>query len=576
MFVLLSLLLSGNLLRAQCLMVPGAFQEQLSAANNIIEGKVVAQQTFIGQDGNIYTSNSIDVYRVLKGTSDITMNVVTEGGVFGDLMQVVTPSAQMQTGDYGLLVLEEDAQRSISSITTAFYPIDERTGSVYGLSNIAERELLYDAVARITGSNSIQMLRVPDGMLHPASSANRSAPIVSSIFPLEVTAGTQTVVTITGEGFGAEQGNGFIAFKNADDGGQSFVGLHSGPHYLSWTDTQIELYVPSSTLYNSIVAGTGNIKVVTDAGESTESTQQLTVDYAKSEVIYSDQLNSTMLVGMQDGGYRFNLSQQLVDLAGAQMVENSVMKWACNTGVNFTVDEERVSLADWSHDGVNLIGLSNPGQIPSYLLGKTITTFSGCGTPAGIQWNLIEIDILFNRDINWWTGEGLPMPNHYDLETSILHELGHAHLLQHNNDLESPMYFQLTTGSMRRNLYAPSIDGGNYVSYQSAQAGTTCSEELHQLYDFNQCDLSVINGVEDAVEKPLSVYPNPFKDQFTVSGNWNTGTTYTVIDATGRLVLQGVLNGTQEVLDASDLDAGIYMMYIGNGAERQTVRLLKN
>lgn len=575
-FALLFPILSGKLLLAQCLMVAGSFQQQLLDANNIIEGKVVDQQAFIGADGNIYTSNSIDVYRIFKGSSEVSVNVITEGGVFGDLMQVVTPSAQMHLGDYGLLVLQDDVQRAMTSMATAFYSIDERTGSVYGLSEFHEREMLYEAVARATGSNSIQMLRLPENTLNAEAGGNRNAPSITSISPMEVTAGTQTVVTITGEGFGEQQGNGFVAFRNADDGGQSFVGLHSGPHYLNWSDTEIQLYVPSATLYNTTVAGTGNIKVVANSGESTESGQHLTVDYAKSEVIYSNELNNTVLVGMQNGGYRFHASQQLVNMAGLDMVSNSVMKWACNTGVNFTLDEELVSLANWNHDGINLIGISNPGQLPSYLLGKTITTFSGCGTPSGIQWNLIEIDVLLNRDINWWTGQEQPMSGNFDMETAILHELGHAHLLQHNNDESSPMFFQLTPGTMRRTLYSPSIDGGSFVSAQSAQAGSTCSEELHQYFDNSQCDLSIVNGVEETESELISVFPNPFEDVFTISGDWEQVTSYSVLDATGRAVRSGVFNQSSLSIDGADFPSGFYVIVVGEGSERQAVRLLKN
>jgi hypothetical protein len=83
------------------------------------------------------------------------------------------------------------------------------------------------------------------------------------------------------------------------------------------------------------------------------------------------------------------------------MVEDAFLKWACNTGVNFKLSNELVDLTDWAHDDINLIGLSVSSQLPSYLLGKTITSFSGCGTPSGLQWNLIEVDILLNSDINW-------------------------------------------------------------------------------------------------------------------------------------------------------------------------------
>ena len=578
MFVTLVSFFVGVEAWAQCLTLPNAGDAQLHASNKIVEGRVVNQQTFIGSDGNIYTSNSIDVYRVFKGDVGFSLDVVTEGGVFGDLMQVVTPSAQMQVGDYGVMVLADDAQRSIPSVASAFYPVDEKSGTVYGSKQISNREALYEFIARSTGTETIELRRIPFDILQEnTSESNRSTPEISSVYPLEVTAGTQTILTITGQGFGAEQASGYVAFHNADDGGQSFVGLQAGPHYLSWTDTQIEMYVPSATLYNNTVAGTGSVRVVSSNGESIESVQQLTVNYAKSEVIYSEQLNNTMLVGMQSGGYEFTVNEQLMEfINGSSMVEDAFAKWACNTGVNFKLDNELVSLTDWSHDDINLIGLSNPGQLPSYLLGKTITTFSGCGTPNGLQWNLIEVDILLNRDIEWWVGEGQPTSNKYDLETAIIHEIGHAHLLQHNNNLTSPMYFQLTTGHMRRDLHEPSIEGGNLVSTQSAEAASTCGNELHEYFDFSTCNLSVINSVEEESANSISVYPNPFSNQITVSGDWNSGSQFFIFDATGRLILNGALNANSQSITTNQLPVGMYLLEVRDEQKLIVQRLIKN
>lgn len=561
---------------AQCLSLANAVEQQLNSSNKIIEGKVLSQQAFVGADGNIYTSNSIDVYRVFKGEVGFNLDVVTEGGVIGDLMQVVTPSAQMQVGDYGVLVLANDAQRSLPSLASAFYSLDERSGTVYGLKNVSQREKLYEAIARSTGTQTIEMRRVPMDMVH-GNSGSRTVPSVTSVYPLEVTAGTQTVLTITGQGFGTEQGDGYVAFHNADDGGQSFVSLPSGPHYLSWTDTQIEMYVPSSTLFNSTVAGTGSIRVISGNGTSTESTQQVSVEYAKSEVVYSNQLNNTMLVGMQFGGYVYKSNQQLAQFAnGSTLVEDAFVKWACNTGVNFTLDNEIVNMTNWAHDETNLIGLSNSGQLPSYLLGKTVTTFSGCGTPNGLQWNLIEVDILLNSDIDWWIGDETPVGNLYDLETAILHEIGHAHLLQHNNNLNSPMYFQLSEGAMRRDLHAPSIDGGNYVSTQAVEAPTTCGNESHQYFDFSTCNLSLINGIDDEAKNEISIYPNPFQDQITVVDEWKSGSQFLIFDATGRRVLSGVLNSTNQTISTAQLPNGVYLLEVRNEAKSHIQRLIKN
>ena len=165
MFVTLLFLFSGAKVWAQCLSLPHAVEQQFHTSNKIIEGRIVNQETFIGSDGNIYTSNNIAVYRVFKGEVGFNLDVITEGGVFGDLMQLVTPSAQMQIGDYGVMVLANDAQRSFSSIASSFYPVDEKSGTVYGLKNISNRQALYETIARSTGTQTIELRRIPADVL---------------------------------------------------------------------------------------------------------------------------------------------------------------------------------------------------------------------------------------------------------------------------------------------------------------------------------------------------------------------------------------------------------------------------
>lgn len=563
---------------AQCFTLPNALDEQLQQADKILEGRVTEQTSFVGHDGNIHTTNHIEVYRVFKGDVGFDEEVITDGGVYGELMQIVTPSVQFKVGDYGVMALRADENRSFASLATTFYSIDEGSSMVYGLAGIRTREGLYELISRSLGSATIELRRIPLDMIEAENSSYKIAPQLSSVYPLDVTAGTQAVITINGQGFGNEQGSGYVAFRNANDGGQSFVSLQSGPHYLSWSDTEIQLYVPSATLYDNTVAGTGEVQVRSDNGQVVTSAQQLAVDYAKSEVVYNEQLNSTMLVGMQNGGYEFSINENLnAFLGGREMIDNSLEKWACNTGVNYRLAESVVPITNWAHDGVNLIGLSESGQLPSYLLGKTITTFSGCGTPEGLQWNLIEIDVLLNADINWWAQEGQPGTNSFDLETSILHELGHAHLLQHNNNQSSPMYFQLTSGAMRRDLdQMTDIAGGDFVVEQAAFTDHTCGDPQHSAFDQTACNLSLINTIAETERSAWSVFPNPFQNEVTISVTLNGPTEFQVVDALGRSIRSGIINSDQTILSMSDLPRGIYFLQTENGSERSVQRLVKN
>lgn len=568
---LLVLLLFGAGSMAQCLSLPDAFDQKLQLAEDILEGKVVSQESFFGDDGNIYTTNKIEVYRVLIGNAGLEHSIITEGGVVGNLMQIVTPSVKLKIGDYGVFTTSDDK-------ASEFVSMNELSGLVYGNRLFQHRESVYEHMEGTVGSSWTELKRNPKDSYRTAEKSNQSAPELMSIYPSEVTAGTKTVLTISGSGFGATQGTGHVAFSNADDGGQSFVTVSMGPHYLSWSDTEIQLYVPSATLYNNTVAGSGTVQVVNNGGQVVESQQQITVNYAKSEVIYSQNLNRTMLVGMQNGGYEFSANQQLLDfLENEETVEESLVKWACNTGVNFALSQNVVSTTQWEHDDVNLIGLSESGQLPNYLLGKTITTFSGCGTPGGLSWNLIEVDIVLNRDINWYSGSGSPAPNQFDMATSILHELGHALLLQHNNNQSSPMYFELISGTSRRELHPETdIDGGNFIRHQAANVTHVCGEDVHVPFDNQECDLSLINSTLENESTEFSIYPNPFSDEFRFSLQDFQDATFRLYDSQGRIVLTESIIESNTMVSTSALSTGIYLLELDSGQARVTKRLVKN
>lgn len=556
---------------AQCSLVSDISPVVFTESKQIIEGKIVSQESVMDFDGRIQTVNRIEVYRVLKGHSQASVEVVTEGGIFGDLMQIVTPSVQLKVGDYGVVSVDENS-KAIGS----FISINRKNGTVSGFPLAKTREGLYNRISKVTGSNVIELKRLDLETLKDPDDVDIAEDVlVQSVFPLDITAGTQSVITITGSGFGNEQGNGLVSFYNADDGGQSYVDIEEGPHYLSWSDTEIQLFVPSATLYDNMVAGTGTVRVSNTSGASNESEDQLTVKYAKSEVIYADNLNETMLVGMLEGGYEFQMNEQLLQLlSGSFLVEQALMNWACNSQVNFRFNSDVVNIIDWAHDDINLIGLSDPGQLPNYLLGRTVTTFSGCGTGEGLQWNLVEVDILLNADIDWWTSLNQPMVDRYDLQTALLHELGHAHLLQHNNNTDSPMYFQLTPGATRRTLHPVSdIEGGTYVSGRSIHADHLCGNQQHELFD--QCNMSMVNGVADQNELNVDVYPNPFNSEFVLAGV-QVGSEFTLVDVSGRSVFNGITSSDRTTISTSTLPTGIYLLKINSELGSSVSKLVKN
>ena len=123
--------------------------------------------------------------------------------------------------------------------------------------------------------------------------------------PTTISAGTKSVLKITGEGFGTSRGT--IGFKNADNGGASFLNVLDS-EIINWTDTQIEVEVNKD-------AGTGEIRITTANNETVTSTAILTIIYSQSNTTNSS--NQTFQVQHfnqnNQGGLTFHLRKDIFD-----------------------------------------------------------------------------------------------------------------------------------------------------------------------------------------------------------------------------------------------------------------------
>jgi hypothetical protein len=76
---------------------------------------------------------------------------------------------------------------------------------------------------------------------------------------------------------------------------------------------------------------------------------------------------------------------------------------------------------------------------------------------------------------------------------------------------------------------------------------------------------AVITSVLEEKQSVLSIYPNPVNDQLTIISQQNLlGQNYQLIDAFGRVVMQGVINNSSTTLNTQALSAGVYFLVIDN------------
>jgi hypothetical protein len=79
-------------------------------------------------------------------------------------------------------------------------------------------------------------------------------------------------------------------------------------------------------------------------------------------------------------------------------------------------------------------------------------------------------------------------------------------------------------------------------------------------------DLTFISGIESQLENKIHIYPNPGKDELTISSDVVIGKLF-LRNLQGKIVKNTLVNKNKLKLDISDLNSGIYILEFNNGSK---------
>lgn len=87
------------------------------------------------------------------------------------------------------------------------------------------------------------------------------------------------------------------------------------------------------------------------------------------------------------------------------------------------------------------------------------------------------------------------------------------------------------------------------------------------------CSPAVINDYSSILE--VVAYPNPSHDYLNISTEVELNTTFIILDISGRIISNGIINGNNSILNIEELNTGIYFLQIGD-QDRTNIRFIKN
>jgi hypothetical protein len=616
--LLFSLLLSFGA-GAQCNLRPITLAERVQSSALVVEGTVIT--TWSRWDDlhqNIYTINAVEVLGTFKGqTSDTVIYIVTPGGQVGNDLEISTHAVELNKGKTGLFTLivnskpltEARPLYEVYAAAQGFLRYDRLEHKAHGVfDHYNSLQDLYPAVLAQPGTGlqrrkevvwsnvndlpyslqdvlqSVNESHLQGDSLYSETTASAVAAgaTISSFSPTTVQAGRGTLLTINGTGFGATQGTSFVQFLNADAGGASYT-PPLATQYVSWSNTQIQVYVPTA-------AGTGTVRV-TDGTNTATSAAVLTVEYAILNVNYSGSYYRPNLVDDNTtGGYTFQLNTAFdANTVAKTDFQNVIYQWRCATGVNW-VFGSTTSVATTAADGVNIVRFDSGSELSAGVLGNCTSRYSGCTDGTNFFWYVTELDVTIDDGTNYFYGNvGAPSISQYDFYSVMLHELGHGHQLGHVIDAVKVMHYSLSNGTQKRTISPTELTGASYELSQSTAAGT-CMSTAHIDYS---CNPSVVltTGASSVSETggtttATATLSKPcFSDvtvtlsltgTATVASDYTMGTS--IVIPSGSLSASITLAAVSDPADETDETVIINITAVTNGTEsgtqQQTVTVL--
>jgi len=499
-------------LYAQCGLQVVDLTTRVSSSELIVEAGLIDQESFRDPaSGNIYTANYLKIYKIFKGeVEDDEIVLLSPGGQIGDSHEEVMPSIYVSKGITGIFFLIESdivGDESLQNFkpfsgpqACIYYSESGNANDVFNSYNSIENEL-YVAIEDMLGSSRQELNKLN----YFTKRLDKSSTQITAISPDTTVAGIKEEIEITGLDFGESRGIGRVEFNNASTG-QAFV-QPGNSQYRFWSDTLIIVRVPHN-------AGTGIVKV-TQNGTGIFSSPFIKFSHLNYSNI-SKILEPYHKDNNGNGGFTWSMSNQFDGNSGAKNAFIRAMtSWSDQTCINWENGPPTSVNRDMS-DGINIVRFADSTELPMGVLGITRNRWRECNTTISYTG---EIDLSYSPTINWHTATSNPPPNKFDLESVIVHELGHAHQLGHVKDRSDFMFATVGAGQNKRDLIDNDVIAGLYIMKRSV-VSYACGPSPMQ--GISGCSKSIPVGINRNQDiDDLKVYPNPFSNILTIENTSN-------------------------------------------------------
>jgi len=571
-----------------CLILNEPLDNRVAASDLIFEGKVTNATSYWNETHDkIFTSNTIEVYKIFKGSvNSETVELITEGGIVDDTWIKVDPTLTLSIGEVGVFICNNNSTASSykptnSSLGFIKYNLEESSASDIFTNYGSITSNMYQVITRQTGA-SIREVKKFDVESYKIDNTNKkiAAPVITSFSPSTATAGTKTLLTINGSGFGASRGTNSVGFKDANNGGASDTDVNDNGttaddfYYEKWSDTQIKVYVPHRNGSTNYFAGTGKISVKV-GGTRAYSSTDLVINWSRYEAQSIDGLVPSVLANINGaGGYTWRMNSTFAaNTAAVAAVGRALNTWSCAAGINWSIGSN-TSLTTNADDGINVIRFANSGELANNILASTATIYRlFCGSGTTRRWYLLGFDMAVNNvkilgTFDWQYGPALASNSEYDLETVMVHELGHAMQVGHIIKKYFIMNYSISNGENTRSLHADMVDCANDIGVSSFATASCTGPSPDGGAMIKNIPSSCTIGIDEKNRKlAIEFYPNPAANIINVNNKSGQNIQSIIVyDQLGKVIYSNstkdLSTNTNLTIDTNNFSDGIYFVKV--------------
>ncbi|MFA5414691.1 MAG: PKD domain-containing protein, partial [Methanoregula sp.] len=409
--------------------------EYIQGSDEIIYGKILSTSSQWNADRtHIETTAQIQVADAFKNTdkgvsSGSIVPVTVRGGTVGDVTEWVedTPVFVPNTDVFVTLGKSSDGKYSVYGLDHGIHIVNiDKKGKSQTTSHSSsanEVEIIKGRINEILEGGSTQNTSTnifgtsPNALDSPELSAN--SPTITSVTPDTSSAGTDSIITITGTGFGTKASRESMAdvaflYKLKTDGTLNVIYATGWDYYsynandiVTWTDTEIKVKVPTGITHDGYPgsACSGYLKILTDA-----STQSGPVPFTVTFGYGKKKWNSPATYYVNPGTVS----------GAAAAIQNAGTTW--NNAIpssSFRLNYGGTSTkTTFGNDGTSLIYYGPESDFAPNQ--DSIIAWASSWSSGGF---ITEADVEFNTHWTWTTGSA--SGSQMNIETIVLHEMGH-------------------------------------------------------------------------------------------------------------------------------------------------------